>query len=306
MISRIKLYWRDIEFETSLVKKTTIIGENGAGKSTLLKILTAAYAGKTLYGIPANMVLELTFTDIDEERTNRVKQGTFKGNVYRFKNNGRFKHLYDLSRMGIQYNVIKFTNTGDARSGIFSLNDYTQTIETEFNKYLLNKLSKGDNVVEFIKRINSKLSVFNLEISSIAPIKAKGNVPVTMLSSGEQFIVLLTVSAVLATDSVLLIDEPENSLHIKWQSEIQSLLENAKCVQTIITTHSPFIGVNAKNLRDLQHPYPEFDTTFTIRDVIALTFKHLDVFKDEHKQIENYFKELNEELAQRNKAVPTN
>jgi ABC-type microcin C transport system duplicated ATPase subunit YejF len=65
----------------------------------------------------------------------------------------------------------------------------------------------------------------------------------SMLSSGEQQLLLLFCYVLLSTDqpSVFIIDEPEISLNIKWQRKlVQSLLDVAQAgnVQFILASHS--------------------------------------------------------------------
>ncbi|WP_420794348.1 AAA family ATPase [Xylanibacter brevis] len=64
------------------------------------------------------------------------------------------------------------------------------------------------------------------------------------LSAGEKqlMLILLTVFLMDEEQYVLLMDEPELSLHIEWQSKlIKALRKLNKNCQLIITTHSPSI-----------------------------------------------------------------
>ena len=64
------------------------------------------------------------------------------------------------------------------------------------------------------------------------------------LSSGEKQILLILTSVFLQEEkpTILLMDEPEISLHISWQDRLISLIRelNPNC-QLIVTTHSPNI-----------------------------------------------------------------
>ena len=65
-----------------------------------------------------------------------------------------------------------------------------------------------------------------------------------MLSSGEKqlLIILLTVLLEDGREYVLMMDEPEISLHISWQYELLNwILKLNPNVQLIMTTHSPMI-----------------------------------------------------------------
>ena len=69
-------------------------------------------------------------------------------------------------------------------------------------------------------------------------------VTLAMLSAGEKqlLLILLTVFLMDEKSAVLLMDEPEVSLHIEWQERlIKSLRKLNKNCQLIVTTHSPSI-----------------------------------------------------------------
>lgn len=74
-------------------------------------------------------------------------------------------------------------------------------------------------------------------------------IPPTKLSSGEQneIFMLYRLIFTVKDKSILLIDEPENSLHVEWQYEFVDDIEEiarAKDVQVIIATHAPAIVNN--------------------------------------------------------------
>ncbi len=84
--------------------------------------------------------------------------------------------------------------------------------------------------------------------------------PIEKLSSGEKQIVFrggfLLRNQKTTEGSVVLIDEPEISLHPKWQLEIMTFLkklfmkEGKQTSQLIVATHSPFIIHNATRAND--------------------------------------------------------
>lgn len=82
-------------------------------------------------------------------------------------------------------------------------------------------------------------------------------IPLTSLSSGEinQIIMLFEFIFNLADDSILIIDEPEISLHVVWQHEFMkdiSAIIAEKNLSVIIATHSPqIIGSRWKECFDL-------------------------------------------------------
>ncbi|HHQ6565228.1 TPA: AAA family ATPase [Serratia fonticola] len=116
-------------------------------------------------------------------------------------------------------------------------------------------LNDSDNVF-YESNFNSYLQLLKYErllkksriISGVDVLLSKDGYefPLAHASSGElSFISLLVHIAFCVNDrSLIFIDEPENSLHPKWQSDYFELLEGAigynNCT-TIIATHSPLI-----------------------------------------------------------------
>lgn len=82
-------------------------------------------------------------------------------------------------------------------------------------------------------------------------------VPLQKLSSGEQNLVILYYRLVFETqpNTLLLIDEPENSMHVEWLEKMLRdylVMEGDLKCQMIIATHSPiFIGDNWSIAYDL-------------------------------------------------------
>lgn len=120
--------------------------------------------------------------------------------------------------------------------------------------------SKQDEIFEdynsFISITNELLVGKNLSISATSELMAKNKrdeiVDLLKLSSGEKQLIILLGEALLQQHKtcVYIADEPELSLHVKWQekviSSILSLNENA---QMIVATHSPdIIGKYSKNV----------------------------------------------------------
>lgn len=106
----------------------------------------------------------------------------------------------------------------------------------------------SENVYEYeVINILRKLGIIrNLEIQ----VFKKGGMPFnfTDTSSGEASILstLLSLVPLLKNDSLILIDEPEISLHPLWQSKyidlLKKILENVSGCHVIIASHSPFLA----------------------------------------------------------------
>lgn len=109
---------------------------------------------------------------------------------------------------------------------------------------IINKLELYEKIV------NQKLTFKKMKLSSangITVISNEGkNLSLSDLSSGEQEILVLFYKLIFESEvNLLLIDEPEISLHIAWQKEImenlKSIVNLNKNIQVIIATHSPQI-----------------------------------------------------------------
>ena len=109
---------------------------------------------------------------------------------------------------------------------------------------IINKLDLYERIV------NQKLTFKKMKLSSsngIEVVSDEGrNLSLSDLSSGEQEILVLFYKLIFESDvNLLLIDEPEISLHIGWQKEIMENLKSVvnlnKNIQVIIATHSPQI-----------------------------------------------------------------
>lgn len=119
-------------------------------------------------------------------------------------------------------------------------------------------------LVTFDKLLHSK-KFANKSISlnpqhGIKVVSSNGDLlDLDMLSSGEQNEIILLYKLIfeVQSNSILLIDEPENSLHVAWlNSFLENITEIAKTnnLQLILATHSPTIvakGIN--NATDLYY-----------------------------------------------------
>ncbi len=108
------------------------------------------------------------------------------------------------------------------------------------------------NINNFIRIINSFFidSDKTIELDSLGKIiikrPNKKSCPVTALSSGERQLLVIFAHAFFnkynASEKVFIIDEPELSLHLRWQQIfIETIVENCPKTQFIMATHSPDI-----------------------------------------------------------------
>src|SRR5690606_16383917 len=82
---------------------------------------------------------------------------------------------------------------------------------------------------------------------SVRSVLSGVKVPLDSLSSGEKQMVSLFAKMFLyPKQKIVLIDEPELSLSLDWQTQIlPDILASPTCHQLIAITHSPFVFENA-------------------------------------------------------------
>ena len=110
------------------------------------------------------------------------------------------------------------------------------------------------------KEVNSIFESMDLDVELIGLSKDEDTIPIfrniggkefdiSGLSSGEKqlFLRALSLKFLNVNNSIILIDEPEISLHPRWQRKIINVYENiGENNQLIIATHSPHIIGNVK------------------------------------------------------------
>lgn len=115
-----------------------------------------------------------------------------------------------------------------------------------------------DKLELFERIVNQKLTFKQMYLSRTDGIVVKSEegkrLYLSDLSSGEQEILVLFYKLIFESNvNLLLIDEPEISLHIVWQKEImdnlKSIVNLNKNIQVIIATHSPQIISNNWDLQ---------------------------------------------------------
>lgn len=164
-----------------------------------------------------------------------------------------------LQKYGLAYEqkVSYISNVVDdekIKQFIKELSIYIQDTNKKYKVFedIINRIELYEDIV------NSKLMYKKMKISiekgiSIITEDSK-ELPLTCLSSGEQEILVLFYKLIFESNvNLLLIDEPEISLHIVWQRAILDDIKKIKKInnnmQVIIATHSPQIISDNWNLQ---------------------------------------------------------
>ena len=150
-------------------------------------------------------------------------------------------------------NVVNSELMEDIPSYIATRRNYLATIEEDLTmKEITNKVVNEINSIFDILELDVKLKGFSKDEKTM-PIfenSAGEEFDINDLSSGEKQLFLRTLSIKMLEpkNSIILIDEPELSLHPKWQQRIIEVYKKiGENNQIIIATHSPHILGSVSN-----------------------------------------------------------
>jgi predicted ATPase len=273
------LYY-EYAFSASLDEHVNIIvGNNGTFKTTLLRLLRHAIAYEKNGQFFQSRLTKVTFKDdmvMEYHETENLLSKDKDGEDI-LKNvtswtpmlNGNKVSESDYHKLLKLDFVSTFDVKGDGKSIQDSYLDIRlEKLQSDYGYYL------SDLVKELTERINSNSSITKAELNKINERKnlfislvnecfaetgktlsndstklvflkdnAIGIYP-KELSSGEKqlLIILLTVLLERGEEYILMLDEPEISMHISWQYKlIDMILQLNPNVQIVLTTHSPMI-----------------------------------------------------------------
>lgn len=228
--------WRSVDPRVNI-----LVGNNGSGKSTLLKILQLLLSGdaKAIKGIEKVTLQTTSGNVVFEEKAKLQITGTSE--VY-------YVNTFDIpsSKKSAQSQLTQQLDTllYQRQKDVYSFTDYRLSMTNSD----LDNVSQS-HIDDLFSIINSLFSTTGKTIrinerNEIVFDKGETVLTIEQLSSGEKqmLILLFTVFLMKQKSSVLLLDEPEISLHMAWQDKlIENLLAiNPNC-QIFLTTHSPNI-----------------------------------------------------------------
>lgn len=213
--------WHNINEDVNI-----LVGINGAGKTTLLNVMYDYYTTQqtskskeytaTETKIPVTYIRSFDVPSSAKKNTNSPLYETLYKVVYQ---NSERKSFFDYRMRALNFKneaarVEKRINTlFRIINGFFKETGKTIDFDLENNRLV------------FITRQRTQLSL-------------------DKLSAGEKQLLLILLIVFLMDEepNVLLMDEPELSLHIEWQRDLINALRklNKNC-QLVITTHSPSI-----------------------------------------------------------------
>lgn len=228
MWDRYDLEWHNLHEDVNV-----LVGINGKGKTTLLDAINSYYNHKfpvsffKKYGEDRIAGTHLDCPVYYIQSSDAPGQAKKKGNSLLYERlmavvvqNERQNSFFNYRMRALNYPE-ESNRIGERIDMLFKeINDYFK----DSDKYIT--IERDTNMLVFKEGMDEK------------------TITLAMLSAGEKqlLLILLTVFLMDESPAVLLMDEPEVSLHIEWQEKlIKSLRRLNKNCQLIVTTHSPSI-----------------------------------------------------------------
>ena len=213
---------------------------------------------------------ELGDVENDISRMNKHMSKLLKLGIYK---QGEMSHISDSNILDGTLNDLKKYIENASKKESYSTMELNGLLDFSLKSSLLKSYAENmRKKLDIFEDLESKVEIFMNHINNLFEYKEmevdlekgfvfklkngleKGRIidPID-LSSGEQHEVILNYELIFKTEnnSVILIDEPEISLHILWQKKfIDNLLEIAKenSLNIIVATHSPDIVHKHRNL----------------------------------------------------------
>lgn len=219
--SKYNVTWHNLNEDVNI-----LVGINGKGKTTLLNAINDHYNAKTSKNKARQTVATPLDCPVVYIQSADVPSDAKKGNSQLLENlmgvvmqNGKQDSFFNYRMRALNYPE----EAGRIASRI-------DCLFREIDGYFY----QTQKAIEIDKERN--VLVFREETGGV--------IELGMLSAGEKQLlyILLTVFLMDEKPAVLLMDEPELSLHIEWQEKLVKSVRalNPRC-QVILTTHSPSI-----------------------------------------------------------------
>lgn len=256
-----------------------IAGINGSGKTNLLKYIYDYFNKQIYYNNDLTNSIEFLFEKDESKVKEQInwefinylnsyqyykKNNPENSNYQILKNNLKVlpKIIYIPTEINFQsiqtqtnmlerhYNFLNIVDTGlisNIASYIATRVTYISNTEEDLTgKEVREKVAKEINDIFSILDLDIKLQGLSRDERSM-PIfsnSTREEFDINELSSGEKqlFVRTLAIKMLEPENSIILIDEPELSLHPKWQQKILEVYKKiGKNNQIIVATHSPHI-----------------------------------------------------------------
>lgn len=272
----------EISFENNnkILDTIVIAGANGSGKTTLLESIY--YGIEDIINTKKKKaILVFEFEENEKKgliQENGEKDFFYRLNTYSFYEKNSYegfdaKEFYSKVKTlpkiiyipaEIKFEDVKTLTTNLKREYKF-LNIVDNTIIKDIPSYIASRITYIANTEENLTmkqakekvndEINGIFNILDVDIRLKGVSKDETSTPIFINSSGEEFDInglssgekqlflrTLSIKMLAPENSIILIDEPELSLHLKWQQRIIKVYEKiGRNNQIIVATHSPHI-----------------------------------------------------------------
>lgn len=264
----------DFEKNGKIIDTIVVAGSNGSGKTTFLESIWNYFLEISEYRRDILEKVDITFNDdfeklkeLDIIRHLKYANYDEKNDIKTYKETvSLFKVLPKLIYIPteINFSEVKTETTNFYKEySFFNIVDFNMI--KDIPSYIVSRimyiLGQNENLTmlearkKITEEINGIFNILELDVKLKRISKDGKNMPIfensqgeefniNKLSSGEKQLFLRTLSIKMLEpeDSIILIDEPELSLHPKWQQQIIKVYQNiGKNNQIIVATHSPHI-----------------------------------------------------------------
>lgn len=249
MWGRINLRWDNVNEDVNI-----LVGVNGCGKTTLLNLIYDYYSGQKLkkkavaesvegneISSPVSYIRSFDVPANTKKKTESVLLQELK---YIINQNGEGTSFFDYRMKMLNYPE----QSEMIKKRIECFFRLVNSLFEETGKEIM--IDPASNNLVFAINGTEKFLVVDgkrLTVDNKFLVTPRDNIQLEHLSSGEKQMLLILTTVFLQEEkpNILLMDEPEISLHISWQDKLVGLIRelNPNC-QLILTTHSPNIFVN--------------------------------------------------------------
>ena len=264
----------DFEKNGKIIDTIVVAGSNGSGKTTFLESIWNYFFDIALYKTDIMEKINITLENkFEDSIKNQIINELYFLSSY--KENDRKKYQAILSSFEIlpkliyipteiNFSEVKTETTNFYREySFFNIVDFNmiKDIPSYIVSRIIYMLGQNENLTmldarkKVTEEINGIFNILELDVKLKGISKDGKNMPIfensqgeefdiNELSSGEKQLFLRTLSIKMLEpeDSIILIDEPELSLHPKWQQQIIKVYQSiGKNNQIILATHSPHI-----------------------------------------------------------------
>lgn len=273
----------DISFEkdNQILDTIVIAGSNGSGKTTLLESICDYFKTRIfpLNEKEMNVQIDLFLENREEKIDENIISELHSINYYKNKNINKYEEIINTLKIlpkliyvpaEIDFNEVK-TETTNYKSDYKFFNIVDSDVIEDIPFYISSRIYYIANTEEELTlkevkekvnaEINGVFDILDLDVKLTGLSKDEKNMPIFVNSSGDEFDInelssgekqlflrTLSIKMLEPENSIILIDEPELSLHPKWQQRIIDVYKKiGKNNQIIVATHSPHVLGSVSN-----------------------------------------------------------